>query len=118
MNRISKKNGCLLILGIALLLSLNPALGREGRGDSFMRAFGMTVKDDSFVHSYQDWSSRLFGTEDTGRIGPVLAAFGDNFDDMQEEPGWLGNLFSFGGSIVINQVSYTFLPYNYTYGTR
>ena len=132
MNWIGKKNICMLIVGIVLLSSFNPALGREGRGDSFMRAFGMTVSDDSFALSYQDWSHRLAGmTGETGSVGPVLAALGDGDGDgggfggnfrrsLQGPQGGLTALFSFGGSIVINQVSYTFLPYIYTYrgGTR
>ena len=121
MNKISKKEVGLLVLGIALLLSSNPALGREGRGNSFMRAFGMTVENDGFARSYQDWSRRLSGlTGETGSVGPVLAqgdegGYGDGFGNIQFPEGWLTNLFSFGGSISSAQVSFAFLPYGYSY---
>jgi hypothetical protein len=120
MNKISKEN-VLLVLGIALVLCSTPAMGREGHGDSFMRAFGMKVKSDGFVHSYQNWSHKLAGlTGETDSVGPVLAqgdggGYGDGFENIQFPEGWLTNLFSFGGSISAAQVSFAFLPYGYAY---
>jgi hypothetical protein len=125
MNKISKKSVGVSIIGIALLLSANPALGREGRGGSFMRAFGMTANSDGFVSSYQDWSHRLSSmTGETGSVGPVLAqgdpdGFGERFRLFFASGGGggragLSSLLSFGNSQTILGVS-VFTPYSYQY---
>ena len=122
MNKISKRNAVLLVLCSALLFSSSTALGREGRGHSFMRAFGMTVKTDDIAQSYQDWSRKLAGmTGETGSVGPVLAqgeggngvGFSFGFGNaIGGQAGWLSSLFSFGTSISTLNVGVN-TPYSY-----
>lgn len=121
MSTISNKNVALLLLAVLLALSSSSAfgLGRAGRGNSFMRAFGMKVQDDGLVHSYYEWSTTLAGMagmEDN--VGPVTAQYGANFNSLFfNVNGYLTNGLNFMSFNSQNQVSFSFLPYGYVYRT-